>query len=478
MKFYLILSVIFLSSLIPVFGESKYPSYFTMENGSENLAVTAEQGSIIQLPIHLKIFPEYESASINLSFDSDRVFYENPQKGVFQQVVPKIKTWVNPYYAEYHNNTSITNTVFVTIDSDVEPGTYVIDIIGNGQLKKTNSEEYTNIDAQAVGRITLDVVPHDSKITMSIGDRTVHMGEFCIGGEGFDQMCASGPTYEEYPIVISTKSKTDVILKASGIPSGAWLKFIPDVMSVDHGNATAKMILAGFEMPFLSSQESVPLTITAESQKDHSSGFVPIIKSRDITVIKSAEPIKLVNQITTNSNGDNFNVYGAVYDPENSKKSIDVKLEVLGIVQDSTVKSVPAWLKLDIPDSSFTLNAAEPYYFIIKATTKSAPLGLHNVAIKETIDGQEFVENVGIYIPEPIYTGTSGGGLQLGGPKSSEPIPPTEAVIRSSSEHVESGSPLISWDANTAIGMGVILSGIFGSITIVVILKSKSRQKY
>jgi len=80
MNFYFVLGVIVLSFiLVPnVLAESKIPSFFVTDDGSENLTVTAEQGSIVRLPIHLKIFPEYESASINLSFDSDKVFYENP----------------------------------------------------------------------------------------------------------------------------------------------------------------------------------------------------------------------------------------------------------------------------------------------------------------------------------------------------------------------------------------------------------------
>lgn len=477
MKFSLIVYAVLLSLLVPqVFAESDYQSYFTMDNGSEDLTIQAEQGSIVQLPIHLKVLPEYESVSMNLSFGNEMGFSDLPQSGAYQYDVPKIKTWINPYNVEFNGQNPTTNIVSFTVDSDVKPGTYTIDITGNGALKKKNSDEYIPITAQTVGKIKLDIVSHDSKIKMSIGNRTVHMGAFCIGGEGFDQMCGYGPTYEEYPINLSSESKTEIKLKASNVPSGAWLKFIPDVISVDQKNATAKMILAGYEMPFLSSQDSVPLTITAESQDDYAFGFIPLIKNRDITVIKSAQPIKLVGQIPPNTSGENFNTYGVVYDPDDSKKSIDVKLEVLGIENNNIIEAVPAWLKIDIPVSSFTLRAAEPYYFIIKVTTTSAPLGLHNVAIKETIDGQEFIENVEIYIPEPVYTGTS-GGIQLGGPKNSEPITPTEAVQRDSSEHVEAGTPLV-WDASSAFGMGVVLAGIFGSIAIVVILKSKSRQKY
>jgi hypothetical protein len=459
-----------------VFAESNY-QYFTMDDGSENLTVQAAPGSIVQLPIHLKTLPEYEYVSMNLSFSNEIGLSEILQNSTYQYDVPKIKTWINPYNVEFNGQSPTTNTVSITVDSDVKPGTYTIDIIGNGALKKKNSDEYIPITAQIVGEIKLDVISLDSKIKMSIGNRTVHMGSFCIDGEGFDQMCGYGPTYEEYPIALSSESKAEIKLKASNVPSGAWIKFVPDTLSVNQDNTTAKMILAGYEMPFQSSQDSIPLTITAESQADHAFSFIPIIKNRDITVIKSTAPIKLVGQIPPNNDGVNFNTYGVVYDPEDSKKSIDVKLDVLGIIKDGTIQPMPAWLKVDIPVSSFTLRAAEPYYFIIKATTKSAPLGLHNVAIKETIGGQEFIENVEIYIPAPIYTVPSGRGIELGGPKSSEPITPTEAVQRSSSEHVEAGTPLVL-DASSAFGMGVVLAGIFGSITIVVILKSKSRQKY
>ena len=58
------------------------------------------------------------------------------------------------------------------------------------------------------------------------------------------------------------------------------------------------------------------------------------------------------------------------------------------------------------------------------------------------------------------------------------PLTPIQSILSSSSDHAGSGSPLITWDATTAFSIGVIMFGIFGSITIVIFLKSKSRQKY
>lgn len=62
--------------------------------------------------------------------------------------------------------------------------------------------------------------------------------------------------------------------------------------------------------------------------------------------------------------------------------------------------------------------------------------------------------------------------------KNETPITPIQSILSSANEHTGSGSPLITWDATGAVGIGIILFGIFGSITIVVFLKSKSRQKY
>src|SRR5574340_209111 len=49
-----------------------------------------------------------------------------------------------------------------------------------------------------------------------------------------------------------------------------------------------------------------------------------------------------------------------------------------------------------------------PYYFTIQVNTKSAPVGVHYVAVKEIVGNQNFVSNLQIEVSSPICTGGPG----------------------------------------------------------------------
>ncbi|MDE2588197.1 MAG: hypothetical protein KGL95_00810, partial [Patescibacteria group bacterium] len=57
---------------------------------------------------------------------------------------------------------------------------------------------------------------------------------------------------------------------------------------------------------------------------------------------------------------------------------------------------LPKWLSVEIPNSTFTLDALEPYYFMIYPKTSSAPEGRFSVAIGEEVGGEHFVENLNL----------------------------------------------------------------------------------
>ena len=78
---------------------------------------------------------------------------------------------------------------------------------------------------------------------------------------------------------------------------------------------------------------------------------------------------------------------------DNSNGTLPVKLAVRDLLNGNLPISLPLWLSIDIPNPEFTLNATEPYYFIITAKTHDGPSsGTYTVEIDENIGGQHFVQ--------------------------------------------------------------------------------------
>ncbi len=95
-----------------------------------------------------------------------------------------------------------------------------------------------------------------------------------------------------------------------------------------------------------------------------------------------------------------------VYAPSNESGSVSVNLSVAGLVGDGTLESLPSWLNVSIPVSSFSLTAYQPYYFRIDANTTSSPvLGNYSLAVQDTIGGRSYMSYFALIVLLPITLG-------------------------------------------------------------------------
>jgi hypothetical protein len=245
-----------------------------------------------------------------------------------------------------------------------------------------------------LGKVHVTVKPYSSKISIHVGDAQYVSKSFCVNLEPDGQSCGSGPIYERVPITVYSNSAQTITLSTSELDEGKWVKFVPDKLVAGPDGTTSTMIVSGYEIPFAPNPlNDKSLVITAASENDTQTVIIPVYLLNFISVLHSPSPIHLSN-ITTNSDGVNFDKSGVVYDPlDNSNGTLPVKLTVRDLLDGNLPISLPLWLSIDIPNPEFTLNATEPYYFIITAKTHDGPSsGTYTVEIDENIGGQHFVQ--------------------------------------------------------------------------------------
>ncbi len=179
---------------------------------------------------------------------------------------------------------------------------------------------------------------------------------------------------------------------------------MPDKITAELDGSFTKMIIAGYEIPFLqNSLADKPLIIQLSSQNETQTTVIPVMQLNLISILNSSSPIKL-GSITMNSNEVNFVGSEAVYDPlDTSNSTLQVHLSVLGLLDGSNISLLPYWLSVNIPNPSFTLNATQPYYFITTVKTSNAPAsGTYDVAIDENIGDKHYTQPLEITI-ENVY---------------------------------------------------------------------------
>jgi len=197
-------------------------------------------------------------------------------------------------------------------------------------------------------------------------------------------------------------------LTTPDIPEGVWAKFVPTDATESSDVLSGRLKLAGAVRPFTSFPPDTFVLLVEASDGTNSpvTNYLPIIRTNNMTVLHSPEKIGFPFPIAQNVNGTNFTYAGLVYDPyENSSSqsnSLPVSLSIKGIAQ-----------QVELPASSFVLNATQPYYFLVKATTHMAPVGSFYLAIDESVGKKDhFIGHLRVEVLESMY----------GGPASS-PVP-------------------------------------------------------
>ncbi|MDC8451663.1 MAG: PQQ-binding-like beta-propeller repeat protein [Thaumarchaeota archaeon] len=357
----------------------------TSTNGTE-LYTEVEVGQTVQLPYDLNFETNYTSSDLQLSINSS--------SNIDARISPVFPT-------EIINGIPPGNKV-ITIHAGPHTisGDYVLTVNGNGRTEDSSTGWITPLDNTILAKIHVHVKPYSGQISIHVGTTHYEMRTFCVDMKPSGQSCGTGPIYEEVPITVYSNAPQEVKLDALGLEKGAWVKFLPDHLVAKPNGTITKMILAGYEIPAMSNPlADEPLTIQATSYNETQTAIVSVRPSNLISVLHSPSPISL-GTITTNSDGTNFAESGVVYDPlDGSNGTLPVKLSVKGFLNGNDTIFPPLWLSVNIPDSSFTLNATQPYYFIITVNTHNAPSsGTYYIAIDEDIGGQHFIQPEAITI--------------------------------------------------------------------------------
>ncbi|GEM_PF-2121923 len=407
-------------------------------NGSDNstssgIAVTLHQGESASVALIARIADGYNVLSIEPSIDN---------------LPPGVAAWVVPNQIPQLNGSRPDNDVALSIfvDSDARAGNYTLAISGQGIIQnKATGQNIQVIKDQngTLAEIHLTVLlAINQPIKLGIGQPDFHRKQMCIenGPPGGGETCAGFVGYEEFPVTVFVQnnathtlpSNTSIAMSAINVPHGTWLKFIPDHFTLTKSstaaqNITGKIIIAGAVKPFGSfppDTKELVIDATAVSnglEEGSGSAFLPYLVTENMTILHSPEdgPITFPDErpIPDNINGTNFGYYGVVYDPQagfNATGTLPVSLSVSGIAKEKggQIQTVPSWLHVDIPTTSFTLNTSEPYYFLIKTETSMAPVGNYYIAVNEIIGQASFQRHFMAFAPlsvnPPIYLGPAG----------------------------------------------------------------------
>ncbi|MDC8452631.1 MAG: hypothetical protein LV477_06945 [Candidatus Nitrosotalea sp.] len=424
--------IIFLSMLIfsigpasadsqKYYGELSPPPFKFIPDNASSLGTVIMQGNYVQFPLHITLDDNYRMDAVELYMDT---------------LPTNVQGWIDPLslLTRFNDEHTVNATISLYVDSNAVPGDYEIPVVGQGVITDLTTGEAIQIlnrtivmnnvpmkddheilQRQQESRPTLatfhlKILPNPNTLGINLGNPDNKAITFCLNvTEG--QSCSGFIAYQEFPITVYSVNKTNTRLEAENVPQDAWLKIMPTQFVANSSGTSAIMRMFGEMEPFLMNPSDTKImTVRVISDEGNSAiSYLPVIKNQNIAVLRSESEITLQNKMLLNEDGMNQAIFGVVYDPDDiSKKTMPVHLSVLGLVNDSKVVSLPSWIETEIPVTTFSLNASMPYYFTIQVNTKSAPVGVHYVAVKEIVGNQNFVSNLQIEVSSPICTGGPG----------------------------------------------------------------------
>ncbi|MDE1766844.1 MAG: hypothetical protein KGI27_11325 [Thaumarchaeota archaeon] len=340
-----------------------------------------------------------------------------------------VQAWINPQqlYSYINKNYTQYAQIPIYVNSGTASGNYTINVIANGNMVNETSNKEISFNYQRIGSINLVIKPATSPISVDIGQPEYTSTQFCTDTETSGHMCESFVGHEEFPITVHSDRPTMVRLDAQ-VPSGGYLKFIPDSFDVTSNGSSSRMIIAGIMEPFMINPlDTHPMTIKAISADSNIAiAYLPVIQSDNVTVLTSPAPISPVNsQLLTSGSQTAIIPFGVVYEPQaDADSTLPVKLQALGIVNGSDIVPFTSSFSVKIPQDSFVLNASEPYYFMVEPISHSLPSGSITFAVGQEVGGQHFVQNVTLdisnvrYGESSIQVSSSQYDLQSTGPNS------------------------------------------------------------
>ena len=224
----------------------------------------------------------------------------------------------------------------------------------------------------------------------------------------------SGPSWEDWPITVTSNATTDVDLSAASVIYGDWVEFVPShLTNVGPAGAVAHMLIAGAVRPFVDNDISnVSLMIRASGQGGElGQVLIPMEGSEYITVFRSSAPSNIttgVHPFQATRGQTDYGAYSLVYDPGGvpSNTSLQVDLSIVGVINGTQVNGVPTWLALSLLNPSVTLQAYQPVYLRLSARAAAdAPVGDYALLLRAVADGKTSYLVVPFSVVNPINNG-------------------------------------------------------------------------
>ncbi len=226
-----------------------------------------------------------------------------------------------------------------------------------------------------------------------------------------------GISEQKFPITVTSDETTGVYLSSPDVPNGVWAEFSPSYLqNVGPRGANATLLLAGDVSTNAGYQFNSSLFIDASGSTNGLMGEGLIaLNSEDggMHILRSPGPVGFASDTlgvifsqgvtpSTETNQTNYAVGGGLYDPTPgsfSNATLSVKITGVALVENGTEVRLPSWLQVTPVNSSFVIQADQPYYFqICVSINTSTPQGTFNVALNESVNGQTFMDEFQIWI--------------------------------------------------------------------------------
>ena len=219
--------------------------------------------------------------------------------------------------------------------------------------------------------------------------------------------------YEDFPIeskILSHYGPNNI--KPVGIyDNNIWTKLLRN----DTGSSNSSQIILrvlGAVKPFTPNpfNQTLYMVMTDETKNQTYTTSIPIIRNSimsEVFVVNGKVPIKFKNEIFALKNGTLPHIFGVVYDPgyemtfaSKSPASIHVNIQPVGVINNVTMTAIPPWLEIKPLQLSLSLTQDQPDYFAFLISTKNAPEGSYEIALRENISGKIFIETINLTILE------------------------------------------------------------------------------
>lgn len=213
-------------------------------------------------------------------------------------------------------------------------------------------------------------------------------------------------SYEDFPLQIPpSTSITD--LKLINIPNGIWVKIIQNKENTTSDSSPVLRIMGAVKPLTPVEFNNTLFTIIPDHSKNMSYvAATNIIQNRiieEISPIRISLPVKFKNEMFSYRNSTITHILGVVYDNNpmsslsihtNSTNKLYVNITPIGMMYNGSLTNFPSWLKVNIDGLPKILNQDQPTYYLIHTITTNAPVGSYQIALRETIGNENFIETI------------------------------------------------------------------------------------